>query len=113
MNEPYMESKKIEYKIKMYGVATLLLIAVYYLLDLKVLESWNEYIPFMKKLSMSLFLIAFIFLISKIIARVIYVQTHIEGDRYNLLRVIRFLAICVQSDCYSFLFVPKPLCSSC
>ena len=93
MNEPYMESKKIEYKIKMYGVATLLLIAVYYLLDLKVLESWNEYIPFMKKLSMSLFLIAFIFLISKIIARVIYVQTHIEGDRYNLLRVIRFLAI--------------------
>ena len=88
-----MESKKIEYKIKMYGVATLLLIAVYYLLDLKVLESWNEYIPFMKKLSMSLFLIAFIFLISKIIARVIYVQTHIEGDRYNLLRVIRFLAI--------------------
>ena len=88
-----MENKKTEYKIKMYGVATALLITIYYLLDLKILESWGEYVPFMKKLIMSLFLIALIFLISKIIARVIYIQTHIEGDRYNLLRVIRFLAI--------------------
>ena len=88
-----METKRTEYKIKIYGVATMLLITIYYLLDLKIFESWGEYIPFMKKLTMSLFLIALIFLISKIIARVIYVQTNIEGDRYNLLRVIRFLAI--------------------
>ena len=88
-----METKRTEYKIKIYGVATMLLITIYYLLDLKIFKSWGEYIPFMKKLTMSLFLIALIFLISKIIARVIYVQTNIEGDRYNLLRVIRFLAI--------------------
>lgn len=42
---------------------------------------------------MSLFLIALIFLLSKIVAKIVYVQTEIQGERYNLLRVIRFLAI--------------------
>lgn len=88
-----MENRNIKNKIKIYGLATILLITLYYLLDLNIFESWQEYVPFMKKLSMSLFLISLIFLISKIITRVIYSQASIEGDRYNLLRVIRFLAI--------------------
>jgi small-conductance mechanosensitive channel len=58
-----------------------------------VLEPWEVYIPFMKKLTMSLFLIALIFLISKVVSKIVYVQTEIHGERYNLLRVIRFLAI--------------------
>ncbi len=70
-----------------------LLIALHYLLDLKFFDPWDEYVPFVKELSLSLFLIALIFLISKIITRIISTQTHLEGDRYNLLRIIRFLAI--------------------
>ena len=100
-----MDIKKTKYGIKTYGVASFLLLVAYYLLDLKVLESLQLYIPFLKKLTMSLFLIALIFLISKITARVVYAQAQIHGERYNLLRVIRFLAIVFSSIVViSFLF---------
>ncbi|MFB9057496.1 mechanosensitive ion channel family protein [Mariniflexile ostreae] len=79
--------------IAVYGIIATVLVALYYLLDLRFFDSWEEYIPFMKKLSISLFLIALIFLISKIMTKVINAQTHLEGDRYNLLRITRFLAI--------------------
>ena len=88
-----MNIRKTKYGIRTYGIASALLLITYYLLDLKVLEPWGMYIPFMKKLTMSLFLIALIFLISKVVSKIVYVQTEIHGERYNLLRVIRFLAI--------------------
>ena len=88
-----MNIRKTKYGIRTYGIASALLLITYYLLDLKVLEPWGMYIPFMKKLTMSLFLIALIFLISKVVSKIVYVQTEIQGERYNLLRVIRFLAI--------------------
>ncbi|MGO3184310.1 MAG: mechanosensitive ion channel family protein [Aequorivita sp.] len=87
------ESKKNKHWIIVYGITAVALIAVHYLLDLKVFDAWDEYVPFLKKLSLSLFLISLIFLISKIIGSVINNQTRLEGDRYNLLRIIRFLAI--------------------
>lgn len=71
----------------------ILLIAIHYLLELKIFERWDEYLPFLRKLSLSLFLICLIFLVSKVIERVVNTQTRLEGDRYNLLRIIRFLAI--------------------
>jgi small-conductance mechanosensitive channel len=88
-----MEIQRTKYWIKFYGIGAALLLTIYYLLDLNILRSWNTYIPFLKKLSMSLFLIAFIFFISKIVTRLVNNQTHIQGERYNLLRIIRFLAI--------------------
>mgnify|MGYP000897105884 CR=1 FL=1 len=100
-----MDTQKTKYGIKTYGVASFILLIAYYLLDLKILDSWEVYIPFLKKLTMSLFLIALIFLISKVTARVVYVQAQIQGERYNLLRVIRFLAIVFSSIVViSFLF---------
>ena len=100
-----MDIQKTKYGIKAYGVTSLILLIAYYLLDLSILEPWKMYIPFFKKLIMSLFLIALIFLISKITARVVYVQAQIQGERYNLLRVIRFLAIVFSSIVViSFLF---------
>lgn len=100
-----MEIRKINNKIKFYSVASVLLIIVYYLLDLKYFESWGEYIPFIKKLTVSLFLITLILLISNILARIISVKDDIQGERYNLLRVIRFLAIVFSSIVIiSFLF---------
>ncbi len=66
-----MEIKKIEHSIKVYAAASILLIVAYYLLDLDIFDSWTKYLPFMKKLTMSLFLIALIFLISNIFSRFI------------------------------------------
>lgn len=88
-----MEVQRTKYWIKFYGIGAALLLTIYYLLDLNILRSWSTYIPFLKKLSMSLFLIAFIFFISKIVTRLVNNQAHIQGERYNLLRIIRFLAI--------------------
>ena len=100
-----MDIKKTKYGIKTYGVASFMLLIAYYLLDLRILDPWEMYIPFLKKLTVSLFLIALIFLISKITTRVVYVQAQIQGERYNLLRVIRFLAIVFSSIVViSFLF---------
>lgn len=88
-----MEAQKTKRSIVIYGVMAALLIILHYLLDLTLFDRWETYIPLMKKLTLSLFLIALIFLVSKIIVRVVNTQDHLEGDRYNLLRIIRFLAI--------------------
>lgn len=88
-----MEVQKTKRSIVIYGVMAAFLIILHYLLDLTFFDTWETYIPLMKKLTLSLFLIALIFLVSKIIVRVVNTQDHLEGDRYNLLRIIRFLAI--------------------
>ncbi len=88
-----MEIPKTKYWIKVYGVMAVLLIAIHYALNLDIFDPWGKYVPFVQKLTMSLFLIALIFLISKVITRLINVRAHIEGGQYNLLRVIRFLAL--------------------
>ena len=88
-----MENQNNKKRIMVYGSVAIVLIAIYYLVNLSIFDAWEKYIPFIKKLSLSLFLISIIFLISKLIERLIYSQNHIEGDRYNLLRIVRFLAI--------------------
>ncbi|MGO2357699.1 mechanosensitive ion channel domain-containing protein [Mesonia sp.] len=79
--------------IVIYAIMAVILLAVYYLLNLEILDSWDKYIPFLKKFTLSLILISIIFMISKIIGRVVNSQNHLEGDRYNLLRIIRFISI--------------------
>lgn len=88
-----MENYNNKKWIIIYSSVAITLIAIYYLVNLPIFQKWYAYIPFVRKLSMSLLLISIIFLISKLIERLIYSQNHIEGDRYNLLRIVRFLAI--------------------
>src|SRR5690554_6720235 len=89
-----METKKprIRYWIRIYALVAILLIIVYYLLDLKFFEGWEKYVPYAKRLILSLFFISIIFLIKKIIDKMVISQVHAEGDLYNLLRITRFLA---------------------
>ncbi len=88
-----MEIHRTKHWIKVYGIVSVLLIILYYSLNLEIFDSWGPYMPFMKKLTMSLFLIALIFLISKVTTRMVNIQANLHGERYNLLRIIRFLAI--------------------
>lgn len=88
-----MDKHKNKRWITIYGIMTILFIALHYFWNLAAFDLWKQHIPIMRKLSMSLFLIALIFLISKIITRTINNHSHIEGDRYNLVRIIRILAI--------------------
>lgn len=76
-----------------YAVLSILLVAVHYLLDIQVFDGINQYVPFIKKTSLGLFLVTFILLISKVIVRTVNDQDQLEGDRYNLLRIVRLLTI--------------------
>ncbi len=88
-----MEKTNDKRWIVIYGILSVMLIVIHSIIELEIFNSWSEYIPMIKKLSLSLFLITCIFLISKIISSVINNQKHLEGDRYNLLRIVRFLTI--------------------
>lgn len=100
-----MEIQRTKHWIKVYGILAVLLIAIHYALNLEFFLRWREFLPFLQKLTMSLFLIALIFFISKIVTRMVNVQDNLHGERYNLLRIIRFLAIvCSLIVVASFLF---------
>lgn len=88
-----IDNQQIRYWIRVYSLMSVLLLIAYYLLDLQFLNRWGEFIPTIKKLILSLIFISIIFLIKKIIDKVILAQVHTEGDQYNLLRITRFLAI--------------------
>lgn len=88
-----MEKQRIKKWIFIYSAMAVVFLAIYYLVHLPALRPWHHYLPVATKLSLSLFLISVIFLISKLIERIVYRQNSIEGDRYNVLRVVRFLSI--------------------
>lgn len=88
-----MKDQKTGYWITIYGIVAVLLVAIYYLVNLDIFISLWAYRPVIQKLSLSLFIITMIFLLSKIISRVIINSIQTEGDRYNLLRITRFLTI--------------------
>lgn len=100
-----VENQQIRYWIRVYSLMAVLLLVIYYLLDLKFLEPWAEYLPFVKKFVLSMLFISVIFILKKIIDKVILSQVHAEGDQYNLLRITRFVAIvCSLLVIISFLF---------
>lgn len=88
-----MDNQRTKHWITVYGVMALLLVAIFYLVDLEVFVTLEPYVPLIRTISLSLFLIVLIFLSGKIISRIIIAKTHNEGDRYNLLRITRFLSI--------------------
>lgn len=88
-----LKEKQIsKYGIAAYAGIALVFLAIHYLLDLKVFSEWQQYIPLLKKLTMSLFFILVILLTGRIIEKFIASQAEIEGDRYNLLRITKFLS---------------------
>lgn len=64
--------------IAIYGIVTALLIVFHYALNFIIFGSWQEYIPFLKKLSLSLFLITLILFFSKIIENRVNKQNQLE-----------------------------------
>lgn len=100
-----LKNHRIRHWILVYSSAAVILIIIYYLLDLKALREWVAYIPFAKKFVMSAFIISIIFLVKKIIDRMVLSQVHAEGDQFNLIRITRFLAmVCSLLVLVSFLF---------
>lgn len=87
------QQKKNRYWVMVYAIAATSILTVHYLLDIVIVDKWIYYLPFLNKLTMSLFLISLILLVGKIIERIIITKTETEGDRHNLLRITRLLSI--------------------
>lgn len=100
-----MTTKKKQYGIAGYAVLSALFLAIHYSLNFEIFAAWEKYLPFLKKLSLSIFLILMIFLMGKVIEKIIDTRNEVEGIRYNLLRVTRLLTIIfVLIVAISFLF---------
>lgn len=88
-----MDKNSTKYWIRVYAVFAVSFLTFHYLMDLDIVASWLRYIPFLKKLSMSLLFVSLILLCGKIIEGIINKQAESEGDRHNLLRITRLLSI--------------------
>src|SRR5699024_8404677 len=86
-----METQDKKYWIGGYAVLATVSLAIHYFLQLFTFSYIASYMPVLKKLSMSLFLIFIILLLGKVIEKIIDTKTEIEGDRYNLQRISRLL----------------------
>ncbi|MFD2551008.1 mechanosensitive ion channel family protein [Bizionia sediminis] len=102
---PFMKINNNRHWIRVYSVIAAVLITLYYILNLAFFDTYQTYLPFIRNLVLSLCLICIILLISRVVAKIIHKQDHLEGDRYNLLRIVRFLAlVCSLIVVASFLF---------
>lgn len=93
------------YWIGGYAVLAAIFLAIHFLLELKVFHEWEEHVPLLKKLSLSIFFIIMVLLCGKFIEKVIDRRSRSEGNRYNLIRITRLLTtIFILAVTIAFLF---------
>ena len=84
-------NKRKRYKIGAYAVLAVVFLAIHFLLELKLFAIWDDYLPLVKKLSLSIFFIFLILAAGKFIERLIAAGSRAKGNRYNLIRITRLL----------------------
>src|SRR5690625_329767 len=100
-----MNKQKKNYKIGGYLLGALSALAARYLIYLPFLDPWDRYRSFAHRLGASVFLIFVILLISKLVEKWIDQHEEVEGNRYNLIRITRLIAmIFVVIVALAFLF---------
>lgn len=94
-----------KHNLGLYVTFAIVVLAAHYIIDLKVFSKWQEHLPFLKELTISLFFISLVLLASRIILRLIHKNAEYEGDRYNLFRIVKFLTVvCIFIIVIAFLF---------
>jgi small-conductance mechanosensitive channel len=88
-----MKNIEKRYRFKTYIALAVLMLVVHHLLGLDMFKPWEDYIPLLEKLTISLTLIFGIILITNLSEKLISSESRIEGDRYNLLRIVRLISI--------------------
>lgn len=100
-----MTEKRKKYWIGGYILLASSLLIIYYALNLPQFSFLNAYISVIEKLIMSAFLIVVIFLVEKILEKIIDAKAETEGVKYNLQRITRLLTIIfIITVVASFLF---------
>lgn len=97
--------KKKNYGIKTFALGAVLSVVARYVIHLPIFKQWEDYHSFAHRLAISIFFVFIILMVSRIIERWIDQHEQVEGDRYNLIRITRLVAmIFVMIVTLAFLF---------
>lgn len=100
-----MPSQRKNYKIILFASLTVLFLAIYYILNLSFFSNWSEYIPFARKLSITICFISLCYLIGRIIEKLVDKKLESDGVQHNFRRIIRLLvAVSALTIVVAFLF---------
>ena len=79
------------YWIGGYAILTAVSLVFYFLIELKVFDLIEHYRPVLKRISLTSFFVFLVFLIGKLIERLIDTHSQSRGYSYNLVRITRLL----------------------
>ncbi|MCO5259236.1 MAG: mechanosensitive ion channel family protein [Crocinitomicaceae bacterium] len=88
-----MTGKKKKYWIGGFIVVAAIFLISHYALNLPQFAFLKEYLPVIKRLTMSAFLVVLILLIERALEKIIDAKAETEGIKYNLQRITRLLTI--------------------
>ncbi|MEO6683607.1 MAG: mechanosensitive ion channel domain-containing protein [Ginsengibacter sp.] len=80
-----------KYWIGGYAILAAVSLVIHYLIEWKVFDLIEQYRPFLKKISLTLFFVFLVFLTGRLIERLIDRHTQSRGYSYNLVRITRLL----------------------
>ncbi len=85
--------KEKNFNIVTYTVISIIFLSVHYLINLPFFDEWERYVPFIERFSMTIFLISTLFLVGRLIDKLIHERTEAQGVKYNLFRTNRLLIV--------------------
>ncbi|MEO8961469.1 MAG: mechanosensitive ion channel domain-containing protein, partial [Ginsengibacter sp.] len=93
------------YLISGYAITAASFLVLHFLIELKLFDLIEEYKPLVRKITMTFFFIFLILLLGKLVERLVNRHSQSKGNRYNLVRITRFLTkLFVLIVIVSFLF---------
>src|SRR5690625_4187728 len=100
------ESKKW---IIIYSIIEAISITIYYILQLDFFLKWGNLLPFLKKLSFSIFMLSTVLLVKHITIHLIETKVTNQGDQHNLLRVTNLIATSLLVLILASIVIQEPL----
>lgn len=82
-----------KYWIGGYAILLAFSLIIYFLIELKVFDLIEDFRPTLKKISLTCFFVFLVFLIGKLIERLIDTHSQSRGYSYNLVRITRLLTM--------------------
>ena len=95
--------------ITIYSIIGAITIAIYYVLQLDFFLTWGGFLPFLKKLSISILMLSVVLLIKHITIRLIETKVTNQGDQHNLLRVTNLIATSLLALILASIVIQEPL----
>lgn len=88
-----MKFSQTSYRIILFAILALVFLLMHYFIEFNFFSEWKIYLPFLRKLSLSLFIIFSLLMIGQVMHKFIEAKVNTVGDRYNLSRITKLTTI--------------------